>query len=133
MADAVQKHPQWPWLESVRGVGPVLAALMMAEIGDVTRFRSIPALWRYAGLAVKEGKAERRQRGVATAYNPRLKTTMYLVGTRMIMHRSSYREVYDRYRDVYDGRGWVKAHAHLAAMRQMEKRFLADLWRQGRR
>lgn len=37
-------------LKSIPGIGPVLAAGMLAEIGDITAFHSSDALAKYAGL-----------------------------------------------------------------------------------
>jgi transposase len=41
-------------LLSVRGLGPVITAGLLAEIADVTRFRDHPQLARYAGLTWKK-------------------------------------------------------------------------------
>ncbi|PJI52201.1 IS110 family transposase, partial [Methylobacterium radiotolerans] len=40
------KHP----LLSIPGIGPVSAALMIAEIGDISRFETEAKLAKYAGL-----------------------------------------------------------------------------------
>mgnify|MGYP004446455483 CR=1 FL=1 len=39
---------------SVPGIGPVLSAGIMAEIGDINRFENQAALAKYAGLAWKQ-------------------------------------------------------------------------------
>lgn len=44
-------------LTTIPGVGPVLAATILAEIGDVTRFPSSDHLVAYAGLAVGESQS----------------------------------------------------------------------------
>jgi transposase len=43
-AQVQEGYPQVGWLDSVPGVGPVLASGIAAEIGDLTRFTSVP-IW----------------------------------------------------------------------------------------
>jgi hypothetical protein len=40
-------------IPAINGIGPTMAAILVAEIGDVTRFRSAPALCSWAGLTPK--------------------------------------------------------------------------------
>jgi transposase len=48
IAELLAGHDQH--LDSIPGLGPVLAATILAEIGDIHRFRSLGALVAYAGL-----------------------------------------------------------------------------------
>ena len=51
-------------LISIPGIGPVLSAGIMAEIGDINRFQNQAALAKYAGLAWQQhqsGDFEARQ------------------------------------------------------------------------
>src|SRR2546421_3132639 len=43
-------HPGYRAVQAIGGVGPVLAAVVVAEIGDVTRFPGPPPLCSWAGL-----------------------------------------------------------------------------------
>ena len=43
-------HPGYEAIQAMRGVGPVLAAVFVAEIGDVTRFDNPRRLCSWAGL-----------------------------------------------------------------------------------
>jgi hypothetical protein len=43
-------HPGYEAVQALRGVGPVLAAVFVAEIGDVTRFDNPRRLCSWAGL-----------------------------------------------------------------------------------
>ena len=43
-------HPGYEAVQALRGVGPVLAAVFVAEIGDVTRFANPRRLCSWAGL-----------------------------------------------------------------------------------
>jgi hypothetical protein len=130
MAKAVKEHPVYPWLNNVKGIGPTLAAKLLGLIPDIESFTTVSKLWRYCGLAVVNGKAERPIRGERLRYNPRLKTTMYLVASAFLRANSPYRRVYDEARSYYEATrpDWTKAHVHNAALRKMEKVFLAHLW-----
>jgi transposase len=44
------KHPGFRAVQTLPGIGPVLGAVMVAEIGDVTRFRGPTQLASWAGL-----------------------------------------------------------------------------------
>jgi transposase len=43
-------HRGYRAIQAINGIGPTMAAILVAEIGDVTRFRSAPALCSWAGL-----------------------------------------------------------------------------------
>lgn len=44
-------HPVWEaWLSRVRGVGPIIAGGLLANIGDIAKFDTVSKLWAYAGL-----------------------------------------------------------------------------------
>ena len=130
--ELVKDYPIYAELSSVRGIGPGLAAKLIALI-DIREADTVSALWRFAGLAVINGEREKLVKGEKAHYSGRLKTTMYLVGTSFLRSGSPYRQVYDEARVYYESReGWTKLHQHLAAMRKMEKLFLAHLWERWR-
>lgn len=127
-------HPAWPWLKKVKGLGPTLAVQLLGYIGDIGRFDTVSKLWRYSGLACIDGVAERPRKGEPLHYKPSLKSLMYNIGTSFLKSRSPYRKIYDEARARYEQReDWTKMHVHLAAMRKMEKIFLAHLWEVWRR
>jgi transposase len=43
-------HVGYRAIQAINGIGPTMAASLVAEIGDVHRFRSAPALCSWAGL-----------------------------------------------------------------------------------
>jgi hypothetical protein len=161
MEEALHGHPALPWLAAVRGIGPTLATKLLGQIGDISRFNTVPRLWRFAGYAVVSvpcracdggrtahgpcrrcagrgsmGRGERRVPGVRAGFNARLKTTLYQVGVSLLRCRSRYREVYETARSGYAAREqavpagarWSVAHCHHAALRRMNKAFLAHLF-----
>jgi transposase len=65
--ECAQADPIAGRLEALVGVGPILALTIRAEIGDITRFRSGPALASYAGLVPRvESSAGRAYHGRIT-------------------------------------------------------------------
>jgi len=130
MTDALEFHPAWPWLQEVKGIGPILSARMLAQIGDIATFDTVSKLWRFAGLAVIDGKAERRVKGEKSHYNGKLKTVMYNVGRGFLKAHGQYARFYYEAKGHYQAKrpDWTKAHVDLAAMRKMEKVFLSHLW-----
>lgn len=46
----IARHPAWPWLERVRGVGPSLAARLLGRL-DIERAPTPSSFWSYCGLA----------------------------------------------------------------------------------
>ena len=55
VTDQLAKHPGYTAIQALPGVGPVLAAVFVAEIGDVTRFPSPDKLCSWAGLTPRGG------------------------------------------------------------------------------
>lgn len=51
----VEVHPTWPWLERVRGIGPTLAARLLARL-RIERATTPSSFWRFCGLATVEGE-----------------------------------------------------------------------------
>ncbi len=50
MSDQLARHPAWAWLGRVRGVGPSLAARLLARL-DIERAPTPSSFWSYCGLA----------------------------------------------------------------------------------
>jgi transposase len=60
-------------LQAIPGVGPVLAAIFVAEIGDIHRFASAPQLCSWAGLTPRHRESDTTvRRGPITKQGPRL-------------------------------------------------------------
>jgi transposase len=60
-------------LQTIPGVGPVLAAVFVAEIGDVHRFAGAPLLCSWAGLTPRHRESDTTvRRGPITKQGPRL-------------------------------------------------------------
>jgi len=60
-------------IQTIPGVGPVLAAVLVAEIGDVHRFAAAPQLCSWAGLTPRHRESDTTvRRGPITKQGPRL-------------------------------------------------------------
>ncbi len=127
--EQVAEHPIYEQVSAVKGIGPGLAAKLIAMI-DIERAPTISSLWRFAGYAVINGERERPTKGEKLHYNKRLKTTCYLVATAFLRANSPYRRVYDEAKAYYEANrpDWTKGHRHNAANRKMIKVFLSHLW-----
>jgi hypothetical protein len=131
MEKALEGHPAWPWLQQVKGVGPVLAAQLLGLIGDIEKAPSISSLWRFSGLGVDEnGQADRLKKGEKACYNKRLKVVLYKIGTSFLMCNSPYKEkIYNPAKEYYAAnRDWVPIRTDYAARRKMLKIFEQHLW-----
>ena len=55
----LRHHPGYRNLLTVKGIGPVLAATFVAEIGDITRFPSAGAICCWAGLTPRHYESDK--------------------------------------------------------------------------
>ncbi len=58
LRESIERHPAWPWLSSIRGIGHLLAARLLSRL-DVTRAKTPSAFWAYCGLGTIPGVAYR--------------------------------------------------------------------------
>jgi transposase len=67
VAEVLADHPGYQAIQVIPGVGPVLAAVFAAEIGDVARFAGAPQLCSWAGLTPRHRESDTHvQRGHIT-------------------------------------------------------------------
>jgi hypothetical protein len=132
--------PIWPWVSAVHGFGDLNFAGIVGEADDIGRYANVAKFWKWMGLAVIDGRAQRKVAGDAAAihkYNPARRSVTYLLGEALIKAGGKC-----RYRSVYDERrahtavthpDWTKGHSHADGMRVMTKRVIADLWGEWKR
>ncbi len=58
IADMFQDDQGYEVIQQLNGVGPVLAAVFCAELGDVTRFASAKAICSWAGLTPRHRESD---------------------------------------------------------------------------
>lgn len=139
----------WAWITSLRGLGAgKMAAQLIAQVDDIGSFDTVSKLWRFAGMAVIDGKSERNVRGEKSHYNRRLKSLVWLISDEFVkMQTSPYAQIYyaekSRLRALHPdkepnpdhkagARGWpylyTDQHIDRMAKRKMAKIFLQHLW-----
>ena len=71
-------------LQTIPGVGPHSASLIMAEIGDVRRFKNKKALVAFAGVDAppfQSGTFESKSRHVSKRGSPHLRRTLFIISS----------------------------------------------------
>jgi hypothetical protein len=140
-------NPVWGWLTGFRGLKEgSLAAQLLAQIDDISRCSTVSALWRFAGQAVVNGRAEYDCSGEKSHYNHRLKSICWLIGDEFIKFQTPpYVDIYyaekERLRALHPapepiaGAGdgtwkfrFTPSHLDRMARRKMIKIFLQHLW-----
>lgn len=93
-----ENHPVGGWMRSIYGIGPVLAAGLLAHI-DITRTPTAGHIWQFAGIA---GDNQRKwEKGQRRPFNAELKVLCWKVG-QCFMKFSNRDECY--YGGVYRAR-----------------------------
>jgi hypothetical protein len=123
------------YLSHIMGVGPTTSAQVIAAIGDPGRFDTISALWAYAGLDVRDGKASKNTKGVTSNWNAGLRMTVVgrLVPS-FVKQKGKQclgRDLYEQYKAFYtarDGATLTPLHIENRAKRKVAKVFLSCLW-----
>ncbi len=132
--------PVYPWIENVRGIGPLNLGLIVGATGDLAKYANPAKVWKRMGLAVIDGKRQCRvtdkELAIRMGFSPVRRSIMHIVGDCFVRAASGvYRDVYDARKAYELGRETPKGkmttgHAHMRALRYTEKRFLCDLWNQ---
>lgn len=115
----VESRVPGQWLLDIMGIGPVIAAGLLAHI-DITRCKTAGALWRYAGLDPTDtwGKGEKRP------WNARLKVLCWKAGQSFV--KSSNRDG-SFYGPIYKERkAWETARNLEKAYRDQAERTLRE-------
>lgn len=91
-------------LVSVPGIGPILAAGILAEIGEVKRFHSADALAKYAGLwwpRKQSGEFEAENKRLNKSGNKYLRYYLVEAASSMRVHNEEYKAFYQKkYREA---------------------------------
>lgn len=116
------KHPSAPILRSAPGLGPVLAARVLAEVGDdPTRFTTAQGLRAFAGTApITRASGRSRFVNARRVRNKRLGDACHWWAFSMLTKSTGARAHYDRRRAVRD--------THNAALRNLANKNLGRLW-----
>ncbi len=73
IADLMAGDRGYQVIQQLPGIGPVLAAVIVAEIGEVTRFGCAGQLWSWAGLTPRHRESDTKvSRGPVTKQGSRM-------------------------------------------------------------
>jgi transposase len=79
ITELMEQQPQY--LTTIKGIGPVLAAILLAEIGDIRRFPSLESLVAYAGIdpsIFESGQFSGRRQHMSKRGSPYLRRALWL-------------------------------------------------------
>lgn len=158
MGKLVMQLPVWQWAQNQRGCGAPILAKVFAEAGrDLSEYDTPAKLWKRFGLAVTNGKAPRREKGVQLDFSSYRRSVAYQLGECLIRAGGNAeegtltywkrlylrRKEYEIEQAALHGITVVPAakipsrnkdafmsegHVHARAKRRMEKAFLKALW-----
>jgi hypothetical protein len=133
--------PVYPWVESVRGFGAVMLAIIVGECGDLSSYANPGKVWRRMGCAPFQGRmgSTWKRKGGLTAdewtefgYAPRRRSIAFNLADCLIKNNDGpYRERYDTVKAAklaMEDEEWPKMRCHLHASLLCGKLALRDLW-----
>lgn len=116
-------------LQSIPGIGPQTAALLLAELGDITRFKDAKAVIAYTGLdpRVKQsGTSLKRNTHLTKRGSPYLRRGLYLAAAAAQRHDVELKATYDKKR----AEGKRYREATIVVARRLITRIYA-VWKRG--
>jgi transposase len=103
IAAQLVNHQGYRAIQSINGVGPVLAAVFVAEIGDVTRFSSPDRLCSWAGMTPRHRESDTKvHRGAITKQGCRL---LRWAAVEAVSKNHAGGAIKDAYRRIAERRG----------------------------
>jgi hypothetical protein len=119
--------PVGVWMKSIYGIGPVIAAGMLAHI-DITRSPTVGHIYSFAGIAGADQK--KWEKGKKRPFNADLRTLCWKVGQSfMKFHKEDacvYGHVYRAQKDVYVAHNEAGDYREAAARALVEKKYDKD-------
>lgn len=101
LAEALAGDDDGQRLQSLPGVGPIIAATIRAELGDVAHFRHVDQVVAYAGLdpRTRQSGAFVGQRHLSKRGPGALRHVLYLATLNAVRNRTEWRDRYQRLLD----------------------------------
>lgn len=99
---------------SIKGIGPITAAIIVSEFGDFSRFASPSKMLKFAGLEpgyFQSGTWEHKGRMVKRGSSP-LRAALMRLCTPLTMHNEVFAAYY--YKKISEGKAHRVAHSHMA-------------------
>lgn len=120
------RHPIGKWLKSITGIGPVIAAGLIARF-DVTKSQTAGGFWSYIGWASGGPNRKTRKRGQKLDYSPETRTLVWKAGSSFRMQNSRancyYGKLYLQKKADYIAKNNAGGFAENAAYELSSKKF----------
>lgn len=116
-------------LTSIPGIGPVVADILIAEIGDIDRFYSGKALVAFSGIdpRVKQsGQSLKRNTRITKRGSPHLRYILYFATVVAQLHYKEFKDHFDK--KIAEGKTYTEAT--LSGARKLVYRIYA-VWKRG--
>jgi transposase len=100
LLDTFFAMPEAPYLLSVDGLGQITSAIVLAEIGDPSRYSNASQLIKLAGtqpVPNTSGRKTRSKTPMSKKGRPRLRTTLYFAVMRLVQHDDNFARIYRRF------------------------------------
>jgi transposase len=97
MTDSLVSLPEAPYLLSIKSLGPVSAATILADIGDPKRYHAAAQWVKLAGIQPvprTSGKKQRSLTPMSHQGRPRLRTMLYFTCLRMVQQDDHFAQLY---------------------------------------
>lgn len=100
-------------LRTIPGVGPVTVDVVVSELGDVSRFKSVKAVCAYAGLVprVRQSGGKGKDLGITKEGSPLLRWALVEASWRVIRQSAAWRRIYEGVRARAGGKKAIVAVA----------------------
>lgn len=101
LAEITHDSPFVQFLLSQHGIGLVTAATLLAELGQVSRFRNAKQMSRFCGVTPRNASSGSRQAdaGLVKASNPELRRILIEAAQRLINHDERWHEFKEQMRE----------------------------------
>jgi len=99
VTEALLALPEAPYMLSVRGLGPLSAAVILSEIGDPSRYRQAQQLVKLGGLQPVPNTSGRKCRSrtpISRQGRPRLRTALFFAVLRLIQIDADFASDYQQ-------------------------------------
>lgn len=99
-ANMLKDNPDYHYLQSIPGIGPIIALIILAEAGDLKRFNHYRQFLKFCGfdLCTHQSGCFRGQSKLSKYGNAKLRYAFWLAGTSAIrMRENTFRKKYDNY------------------------------------
>lgn len=137
----VRSLPIMAWAQEVRGLAPVSVGTLIGEAGGSPMIFNTPSkLWKRYGLAVIDGKSQRKatdpEMAARQGFNPSRRAALYVIGENMIRARNAQaRIIYDAAKaaelakiEAEPNLKMTKGWAHKRALRKVQKQLVLAFW-----